>query len=48
MRIGQRLHFAKFGHQPFIDGDTARGIEDQDIIALKLCRLQGTLGNLCW
>ena len=46
VRVGQRLYLAKFGHQPFINGDPAGCIEDQDVEALKLGGLQGTLGNL--
>ena len=46
MRVGQRLHFAKLSHQAFIDGDTAGGIEDQNIISLKLRRLKRPLGDL--
>ena len=46
VRIGQRLHLAKLGHQPFINGDPAGGIEDQDVEPLELGRLQGTLGDL--
>ena len=46
VRIGQRLHLAKLGHQPFINGDPAGGIEDQNVEPLELSCLQGTLGNL--
>ena len=48
VRVGQRLYLAKLGHQPFINGDPAGRIEDQDIKPLKLGGLQGTLGNLRW
>ena len=46
MRVGQRLDLTKLGHQPFINGDPACGIENQDIEALKLRRLKSPLGNL--
>ena len=47
MRIGQRLDLAQFGHQSFIDGDPASGIENHHIKALQAGRLKRTLGNLC-
>ena len=41
--IGDGLHF---GHQLGVDMEPAGGIKDEDVEALKLCRLHGALGDI--
>jgi hypothetical protein len=41
--FGDRLHLV---HQRLVDVEAAGGVEDEDVIALKLCRLEGAPGDV--
>ena len=45
-RLGHGGDFGHLGHQAFVEGDAAGGVEDQDIEALQLRRRQGASGDL--
>ncbi len=47
MRIGGALHFGRFRHHRFVEGDAAGGVEHDDVIAAEPCGFDRALGDLC-